>query len=79
MNPHTIKSKGYSNDMVRTGAWIDRDDYIPIASEFQHGQINAFWRAVYSSVRKIIEEKRFTEVLLFIHGKEDLVLKVNKE
>jgi len=79
MNPHTINSKGYHNDMVRVGAWIDREDYIPIATEFRHGQINAFWRQVYSSIRKIIKEDKFIDVLLFINGKQDLILKVNKE
>ena len=79
MNLHTIKAKGYTNDQVRTGAWIDREDYIPIAIEFQHGQINAFWRAVYRSIRKIIKEDKFIDVLLFMNGKKDLVLKVDKE
>jgi len=79
MNPHTIKTKGYKDYMVRVGAWIDKDDYTPIAMEFRHGQTNAFWRSVYASISQLIKDGKFTDVLLFIQGKKDLLLKVVKE
>ena len=55
-------------------ARIDRDLYNTVQKHFHHGQQTLFFRQIFESLKILIEEDKFDEVLDYLYRGKDLIL-----
>ena len=62
---------------VKATATIDKELYDQVMLKLK-GQFTQFMRQIFWSIVLMIKEDRMDELYLYLHGQQDLTLKVNK-
>lgn len=55
-------------------ARVDRDLYDYVKNHFHQGQQTNLFRSIFTSLKQMIDEGRFGEVMDYMYGTSDLVL-----
>jgi hypothetical protein len=55
-------------------ARVDRDLYDYVKNHFHQGQQTNLFRSIFTSLKQMIDEGRFGEVMDYMYGNADLVL-----
>lgn len=63
-----------SNNESRITARIDAELYNKIQSNFHHGQQTKFFRTIFKSVEKIIDDGHYDKILDYLYKDAELVL-----
>jgi len=58
---------------------VDTELYQRVTKKFNYGDITTLFRAIFTAIDQIIQEGKLIEIINYMYGREDLLLKVPKK
>lgn len=69
-----MTTQNFSDPESKVTARVDRELYAYVKDHFHQGQQTNLFRSIFNSLKILIEEDKFGEVMDYMYGTEPLVL-----
>ncbi len=73
-----MKNQNYPDPESKVTARVDRELYDYVREHFHQGQQTNLFRSIFTSLKMMIDENRFNEVMDYMYGTDPLVLPNSK-